>query len=151
MEPKFRPAKESDTETLIALMRELYKHDNSYFDEANTRTALPKIFSDESAGRVFMIVLGAEVVGYTVLTFGFSLEFHGRDAFIDELYLTEPYRKQGIGRKTISFLEEICKSSGVDALHLEVERDNTNAQIVYRRIGFKDHSRYLMTKWLSGS
>jgi len=149
MEPQFRPANESDTEMLITLMSELYKHDNSYFDEANTRKALPKIFSDESAGRVFMILLGEEIVGYTVLTFGFSLEFHGRDAFIDELYLCEPYRKQGLGRKTISFLEEICKSYGVDALHLEVERENTNAQGVYRRIGFKDHSRYLMTKWLT--
>jgi len=37
---------------------------------------------------------------------------------------------------------------GVKALHLEVERTNTAAQAFYRKIGFKDHSRYLMTKWL---
>jgi ribosomal protein S18 acetylase RimI-like enzyme len=33
-------------------------------------------------------------------------------------------------------------------LHLEVERANTAAQGVYRRAGFKDHDRYLLTKWL---
>jgi hypothetical protein len=29
-----------------------------------------------------MILLENEVAGYAVLTFGYSLEFHGRDAFV---------------------------------------------------------------------
>ncbi|HZS46763.1 MAG TPA: GNAT family N-acetyltransferase [Blastocatellia bacterium] len=149
MEPEFKPAAHSDIETLIAFMRELYLHDNTFFDEANTRKALDKILTDDSVGRVFVIEIGDEMVGYTVLTFGYSLEFHGRDAFIDELYISEPYRRQGIGKKTISHLESICGSLGIDALHLEVERENTNAQAVYRNIGFKDHNRYLMTKWIT--
>ena len=38
--------------------------------------------------------------------------------------------------------------AGVSALHLEVERQNEAAQGFYRRLGFKDHDRYLMTRWL---
>jgi len=149
MEPEFKAAAHSDIETLIALMRDLYLHDNTFFDEANTRKALDRILTDDSLGRVLIIQLDDKQVGYAVLTFGYSLEFHGRDAFIDELYISEPYRKQGIGKKTISHLESICRSLGIDALHLEVERENTNAQAVYRNVGFKDHSRYLMTKWIT--
>lgn len=95
-----------------------------------------------------MILLENEVAGYAVLTFGYSLEFHGRDAFVDELYLRNEYRGQGIGKRALEFLTEVCVAEGVSALHLEVERSNTQAQAVYRKFGFEDHDRYLMTRWL---
>jgi ribosomal protein S18 acetylase RimI-like enzyme len=37
---------------------------------------------------------------------------------------------------------------GVHTLHLEVERKNVRAHHLYRKMGFEDHDRYLMTKWL---
>jgi GNAT superfamily N-acetyltransferase len=40
-------------------------------------------------------------VGYIVLTFGYSLEYLGRDAFIDEFYLRESYRGRRWGRRTL--------------------------------------------------
>lgn len=39
-----------------------------------------------------------------------------------------------------------CREAGVSALHLEVARKNTAAQGFYRRLGFEDHDRYLMTR-----
>ena len=50
---------------------------------------------------------------------------------------------------TVGFAEGVCRGRGVRALHLEVERENTRAQSIYRRAGFVDHDRYLLTKWLS--
>jgi diamine N-acetyltransferase len=35
-------------------------------------------------------------------------------------------------------------------MHLEVDRANTRAQEVYRKAGYKDHDRFLWTKWLEG-
>jgi ribosomal protein S18 acetylase RimI-like enzyme len=83
-----------------------------------------------------------------VLTLGYSLEYHGRDAIIDELYIIEEYRGQGIGTRAIELAAKESRSLGIKALHLEVERKNTNAQHFYRKIGFEDHDRYLLTKWL---
>jgi ribosomal protein S18 acetylase RimI-like enzyme len=91
----------------------------------------------------------AEAIGYLVLTLGYSIECGGRDAFIDEVYLRVEYRGQGIGRQTIAFVETQCRALGVRALHLEVARDNTNAYALYRKVGFVDHDRYLMTKRIS--
>jgi GNAT superfamily N-acetyltransferase len=84
-----------------------------------------------------------------VLTFGYSLEFHGRDAFVDELYLQEGARGRGTGRQALEFLAGVCSDLGVRALHLEVVRGNEAAQRLYRGFGFEDHDRYLMTKWVS--
>jgi ribosomal protein S18 acetylase RimI-like enzyme len=54
-----------------------------------------------------------------------------------------------VGKSAIKFVEEACRALGVQALHLEVGRDNPRAQALYRRVGFEDHDRYLMTKWIS--
>ncbi|HYP53210.1 MAG TPA: GNAT family N-acetyltransferase, partial [Pyrinomonadaceae bacterium] len=63
-----------------------------------------------------------------------------------EFYLREEARGRGAGRRALEFVEGECRALGVRALHLEVERVNTNAQNLYRRCGFKDHDRYLLTK-----
>ncbi len=142
----FRFAGDGDIETLLGMMRELYQQDGLAFDESAARRALQGIIHKPDWGCVFLICDGEEIAGYAALTFSYSLEFHGRDAFLDELYLREEYRGKGIGAYTLEFLSAVCAESGVRALHLEVERHNTNAQRVYRKAGFEDHDRYLMTK-----
>jgi GNAT superfamily N-acetyltransferase len=48
---------------------------------------------------------GDETIGYIVLTLGDSLEYHGRDAFVDEIYIRESHRGKGIGAQAIKFVE----------------------------------------------
>jgi len=87
-------------------------------------------------------------VGFSVISFGFSLQYKGRDAYLDELYISTDFRWKGIGKATLHFLEEYCRSVGVHAVHLEVARRNLPAQSLYRKAGFQDHDHYLLTKWL---
>jgi ribosomal protein S18 acetylase RimI-like enzyme len=145
----FKPADVSDAETILPLVREFYEFEHITFDEGDARAALRQILSDSRFGRVWLIRSGAEAVGYLVLTFGFSLEFKGRDAFVDELFLRAGFRGRGLGTRALGVAEAACRAEGVRALHLEVERANTAAQGVYRRLGFKDHDRYLLTKWIA--
>jgi ribosomal protein S18 acetylase RimI-like enzyme len=118
------------------------------FDASSVESALAQLLAVESLGRVWLIECDTEPAGYLVLTFGFSLEFGGRDAFVDELFVREEFRGRGLGRRAIERVERECRERGVGALHLEVERANTAAQELYRRSGFRDHDRYLMTKRL---
>ena len=142
------PAETSDIELLLVFMRDFYLHEALTFDEQIARRTLQQLIENPLFGRLFVFDLAGEKVGYTVLTFGFSLEFHGRDAFVDELYVVAKHQGQGIGRRVLEFLAEVCRAESIAALHLEVERANTIAQEVYRKQGFKDHDRYLLTKWL---
>jgi GNAT superfamily N-acetyltransferase len=145
---RFQPAVMTDTEILLVLMREFYVYEEMPFEETAARRALAGILSSDSFGRVFLIFSGNDAAGYTVLTFGYSLEFHGRDAFVDELFLRERFRGHGIGGQALKFLASVCQENGIRALHLEVDRKNTAAQRAYQKFGFADHDRYLMTKWL---
>jgi len=146
MEPTFKIARPTDIETLLQFMREYYEFDHLQFDEEIARAALAKFIGDDSLGRLWLIHSRDEAIGYLVLTFGYSLEYGGRDAFIDEVYIRESSRGYGIGTRALKFAEEACRALGVRALHLEVERANVNALGVYRKVGFVDHDRYLMTK-----
>ena len=146
--PDFKLAASSDTELLLEMMREFYAHEELPFEESAARQAITGILDNDSFGQVFLISVGNEVAGYAVLTFGYSLEFRGRDAIVDELFLYEKHRGRGIGQRALEFLAAVCAENGFHALHLVVERKNTVAQQAYRKFGFTDHDRCLMTKWL---
>jgi ribosomal protein S18 acetylase RimI-like enzyme len=149
MTPILKPATANDIDLLIAMMREYYALDKLDFDPNVARGALETLLNDATLGLAVLIVLPDETVtvGYTFLTFGFSLEFAGRFALVDEIYVVEEYRARGIGTDVLRQLEEQCMTLGFAALRLEVEYDNVAAQRLYRRLGFTAHERNLMTKW----
>jgi GNAT superfamily N-acetyltransferase len=148
MKPTFSIATESDAQILLAMMREYYAFDGHPFDEAKAGEALLAFIREPSFGRAWVIGEDKGPVGYVVLTFGYSLEYLGRDAFIDEFYLRESHRGRGWGRKALDFVEEEARAAGVRAIHLEVVRANTAAGEVYRRAGYVDHDHHLMSKWI---
>jgi ribosomal protein S18 acetylase RimI-like enzyme len=81
---------------------------------------------------------------------GYSIEYGGRDAFIDDLYLVPEARGRGLGARVMDFVEEQALMLGVKALHLEVEIANDRAYGLYRRRGFAESGRRLLSKRLSG-
>jgi GNAT superfamily N-acetyltransferase len=147
--PQFRLAVESDAATLLRLMREYYAFDGHGFDEKKAHLALMALLRDPNLGRAWLILDGVGTVGYVVLCFGYSLEWLGRDAFLDELYLLEEYRRRGWGRKTMEFVEGEARATGVRTLHLEVVRQNTAALEVYQKLGFAEHESTFLSKWIA--
>lgn len=144
-QPQFRPATPADAELLLDFMRDYYAFDGHHYDRDKTRVALLGLLTNSAFGLTWLILDSSTPVGYIVLCFGYSLEFLGRDAFIDEFYLIESYRGRGWGKKTMDFVGEQARQHNTRAIHLEVVRRNTNALHFYRKIGFKDHDHQLMT------
>ena len=95
MNPRFRVAQESDAALLLQFMRQYYAFDGHAFDEPKARTALLEFLRDPKFGLAWLIYDEETPVGYIVLTLGYSLEFLGRDAFIDEFFLAESHRSRG--------------------------------------------------------
>lgn len=100
-------------------------------------------------GLTWLIEVDGAVAGYMVICFGYSLEFGGRDAFLDDLYLYESYRGKGIGTQAMNHMIETCRTRGINALHLEVTRDNHEAITYYQKMGFEFRGHYMMSRILS--
>ena len=148
MNALFQLVSVSDVQVVVPLMREFYHDQQMAFDEAVATAALQKLVGPPPFGHAYLIFWGPELAGYFVLTFCFSLEFHGTFGLLDELYLREPFRRKKIGRSVVDFAERICREQHIAALRLEVGLGNSIAQSLYRAEGFAVDERHLMTKWL---
>jgi diamine N-acetyltransferase len=142
---ELRAASQRDVEQMLGWVAELYRHDSIPFDPAIARPALMALLADPRLGQVWLIMLDGQPVGYLIVAFGYSLEFGGRTALLDELFVAEAYRGRGLGTDALRFAADTCRQLGVRALQLEVDHHNQAAQRLYRANGFVDHSRHLMT------
>jgi diamine N-acetyltransferase len=146
---EIREATVQDLPVLLGMMRSLAQHPPAIpFDEGAVRAALEALLVHAELGQAWLLWLSERPAGYVILTLGYSFEFRGRDAFIDELYIDPEFRRMGLGRRAVEFVEEKARALNVNALHLEVDRGNDPAVELYRRTGYEDHGRHLMTKWL---
>src|SRR5258708_39399779 len=121
-----REAALQDEPELLRMMRLLDEQESALikFDETALSAAFRQFLALPAFGRVWLLCEGSKTVGYVVLTVGFSFEFRGHDAFIDELYIDAPYRRRGYGRRGLAFAEERAREMGVNASHLEVDKGN---------------------------
>ncbi|MGH9461030.1 MAG: GNAT family N-acetyltransferase, partial [Vicinamibacteria bacterium] len=145
-EPTLRPAAPGDIAALLALQSTYYAEDRYAFVESMAREGWHSLLSDANLGSAWVFEADSTLVGYVVLTLGYSLEYRGRDAFLDELYVTPDWRGRGLGRRALEVVDSACSRLGVNALHLEVENDKSGAIALYRKWGFAEHRRVLMTK-----
>jgi ribosomal protein S18 acetylase RimI-like enzyme len=134
------------------MQREFYREDRIAYAAASAR-ALRRLLRTPQAGVVWVVEARSgrerEAIGYLVLTFGYTLERGGRDAFIDELYVRPERRGRGLGALAVATAEITARRLRVRAVHLEVDTGNDRARRLYERIGFTVRQRYhLMTKVL---
>jgi GNAT superfamily N-acetyltransferase len=148
---RFRAAVAADVDAIVAMMSGYYEQDGYTFVAEEARAAALMLIGDPTLGRLWVAFEGKTVVGYVAVALGFSFEYRGREAFVDELFIAESYRGRGLGREALELAETYCREAGVNALHLEVEGHRGTALELYRRRGFEDFDRYLMTKWLTAS
>jgi GNAT superfamily N-acetyltransferase len=146
----FQSAVPEDLAELLGMMKELQQDDpwSVPFDEKATARVTDALLRDPSLGRVWFIVDDSQVIGYIVMAFDYSLEYRGRGAWVDEFFVRRSHRGQGIGRQALEFFAEQAKDLGITVIHLEVNHGNRAIEL-YRRLGFEDHQRYLMTKWIT--
>lgn len=116
-------------------------------DESIVRKNLLELLQNPAYGLIFLASDEHTPVAYLVVCFDFSLEYHGKGAWVDELFVEPTHRGRGIAGQLLDLAESASVEHGSHTLHLEVTHGNPAIEL-YRRRGFVDHHRYLMTKWL---
>ena len=144
---RLRSATDDDLPLLTVFMRQLREDDpeEGAFDELRCVAAMRRLIADPSLGRAWMIEVDAQPAGYAVLTLGYSIEFGGVAAFVDELFVAREFRGRGIGTKTLGLVVDEARKLDVAILLLEVTHSNERAKHVYRKVGFADRGHHLMT------
>lgn len=143
---RFRQANTRDTDAIVALIQAYYAYDHIPFDEARIRRGLADLATHPGLGSAWLILHDDQIAGYFLLTYGFDLEFGGRQATVTELYIRPQHRRLGLGRAALCQVETILRAQGIDSYELQVESDNHEALAFYVTLGFERYDRVPMSK-----
>jgi ribosomal protein S18 acetylase RimI-like enzyme len=142
-----RRAHAADLPDLLSMMEDFNAGEHIPWERSRFEHALMPLLSDDDVG---LVARGGELeaVGYAVVTWGYDLEFAGRDAFLTELYVRPAVRGMGWGERLLAWTEAAARQAGAGAIHLVVRQDNARARALYVRTGYVPPLRDLLTKRL---
>lgn len=87
----------------------------------------------QGTGKVYSIFKDETPVGF------FYVRFGGRNvAWLEDIYVSEEFRSQGIGKKAMELLDELMREKAIITMFVDVIPRNTSAIKLYRECGF-DH------------
>lgn len=93
------------------------------------------------SGQGYKAVRGSQIVGYAFL------RFHSLSAFVFNVGVNRPYRRQGVGHRLMMHLEEVAQTRTVPWMALQVDANNVPAHNLYRKLGYQAyHPHYLRCK-----
>jgi ribosomal protein S18 acetylase RimI-like enzyme len=127
------------TEThLVAGLFNQYRIFYSQFSDIG----MAKAFLDERLQHNESIIFVAtdrntqQAIGFTQLYPKYSSVRLTKNWILNDLYVDENYRKQGVGEKLIKAAMDFAKAQGSTFVQLETAVDNYTAQHLYESIGF---------------
>ena len=142
-------ATSDDLPKLIPLVTSFHTQQGFDTSPEHQRDAIAPLLEGSPHGAVWLIGPRRAPVGYVVVSFGWSVEYGGLDAVVDELFIRSAVRKRGMGGEALDGLAKALKEGGIRALHLEARTDDETLNRFYARARFKARDGYvLMTRTL---
>ncbi|MGN6439907.1 MAG: GNAT family N-acetyltransferase [Agriterribacter sp.] len=92
---------------------------------------------DNSESVIFVALAGDSPVGFTQLYPKYSSVRVVKNWILNDLYVENDHRKQGIGEKLIETAMDFARQNNATFVELSTAVDNYTAQSLYERIGFK--------------
>ncbi|HVV51326.1 MAG TPA: GNAT family N-acetyltransferase [Polyangia bacterium] len=130
------------------MMRAFNLSEGIAWNEGAVAPAAVTLTNDAALGALAFIQNETEPIGYGLITWGYDLEWNGRDAFLTELYVAPAWRGRGVGARAMALLEDLVRAGGAAALHLMVRPENTPAVRLYASAGYVSPPRTFLTKVL---
>jgi len=133
---KVQPIEPDHLDALLELCREHAAYEKADFQENGQverwRSAL---FAQQPALHGWIAADGGELCGFMTVTTDFATWSAERFAYMDCLYLREPYRGMGIGRMFLEQLREFSVARGCGWAEWQTPPDNELGIGFYRRMG----------------
>ena len=126
-ELSLRLARPADAGTIAKLSRDLIEYGLRW------RWTPMRVAASIRAADVNVLVacIDEAIAGFAIMRYG------GDDAHLDLLAVAPPYRREGVGRRLLEWLEKCAITAGIFSVALEVRAGNEGAQLFYRQMGYR--------------
>ncbi len=131
---EIRPARDTDTPTVTALLTELGYPDNN---EADVRRRLER-WARHPEGAALVAESDDGVIGVVAVVAIPLLEKEGSGGRIVALVVDETQRGTGVGRELVAAAEAEAQRWGCDFMEVTSSRHRTGAHAFYRARGYED-------------
>lgn len=135
MNTAIRMMKPEDKPQVLAMMRDFYRSDAVWTNgsEEIFEADIDNCVGDSPYLEGYIFEEANQIQGYAMIAKSFSTEFGKPCIWIEDLYLQEEARNQGLGQGFFDFITEKYQGS---LFRLEVEEENRRAIHVYEKCGF---------------
>ncbi len=138
-----RRVQAEDADKLMEMAQAFHIEDGHPLNAAGERS-MHEVAAGVALAPAFFLVEHQAVVGFFVLSLGYSPEHGGTDGFIDDIYLIPEVRGRGLGKAAMALALQESRNCGIRVLLLEVEAFNDRAYRLYLSMGFADTNRRLL-------
>ena len=102
-------------------------------DEEAKRRLRRDCLSDNPKFQAFVGKIGDKYVSYVIFFFTYSSFLALPTLFLEDIFVLEEYRRQGMGKKMFDFLKETAKREGCGRIEFTVLKWNKSAQEFYEK------------------
>lgn len=126
-ELSLRLARPADAAAIANLSRDLIEHGLVW------RWTPQRVTASIRAANVNVLVgrIQGKIAGFAIMRYGDD------DAHLDLLAVAPPFRRAGVGRRLLQWLEECAVVAGIFSVALEVRESNEEAQLFYEHLGYR--------------
>jgi ribosomal protein S18 acetylase RimI-like enzyme len=142
--PQIRQARHGDIDALLDLQQRYWEFEQiDHFDRQRNSRMLADFLGSLHYGALFVAQSRPDRLdGYVIACLQYSFEYGGVVATIDELYVGEHARSEGLGGALLAQLEAYVRGLGGAAIALEVDHHNAPALAFYLKHGVARRSKY---------
>ena len=146
---RYRDATRADASAIVAFQCAMAREtEEMELDAAVCGRGVAAVFDDSSRGRYFVAESGGQIVASLLVTFEWSDWRDGAVWWIQSVFVRPDVRKQGIYAALYEHVRRLAAADeSVKGIRLYVDRRNTAAQEVYRRLGM-DGEHYQVFEWM---
>ncbi len=147
MQPHYRGATREDARTIVEFQQAMARETEEVeLDRETVTRGVKAVFDDPARGRYFVADVDGRVVASLLITYEWSDWRNGVVWWIQSVYVVPELRGRGVYAGLYSHVKQSADAT-VRGFRLYVDKRNTNAQEVYRRLGMNGE-HYLVFEWM---
>jgi GNAT superfamily N-acetyltransferase len=133
---KIRRANSQDAEVILALIRELAIYEKAEHEVLTSAAEIREtLFGENSKASALIAEADGQVVAYAVYFYNYSTWLGKNGIYLEDIYVTPDYRRQGIGRALLQHVAALGVDENCGRVEWAVLDWNTPAIEFYESLG----------------
>ena len=143
-----RLANQADQTALIGLLGDFAAEALAPLTTEHLTAAVTPLLRGSELGEIWVLEHEQNLIGYLVIGWGWGIESGGREALIDEVFVSDAHRNQGLGTRLVQAALARAKELDAKTVFLETEQSNPESRKLYQNLGFEIEDSVWMRKAL---